>query len=283
VDDEIPYRRPVWLRWLPVGGLALAAVVLLAWVVVTAVSGRPAPAGGATSTVVTTTATRSTVANGVPPQAAPTTAVEPAPAKGTLPPPLTTAQKAAEQAELTAEAARLTRPLSLASPTGWDQYLPAGKPYPGASTEEDIATCPHLADRLTAALGKKMSYWTGTLPAGPYGCSWVPVPLSYDGPYTYAYQLNVGYLADGTTTAQLRTGFYENGPETCPGLDVPAVAPGAVLVRCQQPTDLEYSLVLPDSRRAGIWLLHATARAGAPHSAAEALDALVAAVRPVYG
>jgi hypothetical protein len=65
---------------------------------------------------------------------------------------------------------------------------------------------------------------------------------------------------------------------------VPAVAPDAVLVRCQQPTDLEYSLALPDSRRpGGVWLLHASARTGAPHSAAEALDALVAAVTGVYG
>jgi hypothetical protein len=188
------------------------------------------------------------------------------------------------RAELAAEAARLTRRLDLSSPAGWDQYLPAGKTYPGADTADDIATCPHLAARLSAALGKKMSYWTGTLPDGPYGCSWVPVPLSYDGPYTYAYQLDVGYLADGTTTAQLRTGFHENGPETCPGVDVPAVAPDAVLVRCQQPTDLEYSLALPDSRRpGGVWLLHASARTGAPHSAAEALDALVAAVTGVDG
>lgn len=277
VDDETTRsRRPAWLRWLPVGVLGVAAAVLIALVVDTAVTGRPAAARGPATT------TRTTAATPEPVRPAPATVADPA--KGTLPPPLTDAQKAAERAELTAEAARLTRRLALSSPAGWDQYLPAGKIYPGSSTAEDIATCPHLADRLSAALGAKMSYWTGTLPRGPYGCSWVPVPLSYDGPYTYAYQLNVGYLADGTTTAQLRTGFHENGPETCPGVDVPAVAADAVLVRCQQPTDLEYSLVLPDSRRpGGVWLLHASARTGAPHSAAEALDALVAAVTAVYG
>lgn len=281
MDDETTRaRRPAWLRWLPVGVLGVAAAVLIALVVDTAVSGRPAAAGSPTTAPTTTT--RTTAATPEPVRPAPATVADPA--KGTLPPPLTDAQKAAERAALTAEAARLTRRLTLSSPAGWDQYLPAGKTYPGSSTAEDIATCPHLADRLSAVLGAKMSYWVGTLPRGPYGCSWVPVPLSYDGPYTYAYQLNVGYLADGTTTAQLRTGFYENGPETCPGVDVPAVAPDAVLVRCQQPTDLEYSLVLPDSRRpGGVWLLHASARTGAPHSAAEALDALVGAVTAVYG
>jgi hypothetical protein len=263
-----------------VGALGLVAAVVLALVVGSAVSRHPA-AAGSTAAAATTTAVRRTVANSVPPQPLVTASD---PAKGSVPPPLTSAQKAAEQADLTAEAGRLTRPLSLTSPADWDQYLPAGKRYPGPSTADDIATCPHLADRLTAALGKSMSYWMGTLPDGPYGCYWVPVPLSYDGPYTYAYVLNVGYQADGTTAEQLRTGFDENGPESCPGVDLPAVAAGAVLVRCQEPDQLEYTLVLPDSRRpGGIWLLHAGARTGAPHSAAEALDDLVAAVRPVYG
>jgi hypothetical protein len=277
MDDDTGARRPAWLRWLPVGALAAAVVVLLVLVVVHL--GSPSPARAAARTpAATTTASRTTTA----PTSAPGTHADPV--KGTLPPPLTSAQQAAEQADLAAEAARLTRPLSLTSPATWDQYLPAGKSYPGASTADDIATCPHLADRLTASLGKKMSYWTGTLPQGPYGCSWVPVPLSYDGPYSYAYNLNVGYQADGTTTEQVRSGYHENGPDLCPGVDVPGVAPGAVLVRCQQPTDLEYSLALPDTRRRdGVWLLHATARTGAPHSAPEALDDLITAVRAVYG
>jgi hypothetical protein len=282
VDEQARPRRPAWLRLLPIGVLGVVAAVLIALVVDTAASGHPAAAGNPAATGTATATAMRTASRTTAAAPAPTTVADPA--KGTLPPPLTEAQKATERAELAAEAARLTRRLDLSSPVGWDQYLPAGKTYPGADTAEDIATCPHLAARLSAALGKKMSYWTGTLPDGPYGCSWVPVPLSYDGPYTYAYQLNVGYLADGTTTAQLRTGFYENGPETCPGVDVPAVAPYAVLVRCQQPTDLEYSLALPDSRRpGGVWLLHASAPTGAPHSAAEALDALVAAVTAVYG
>jgi hypothetical protein len=279
VDEQTRPRRPAWLRWLPIGVLGVAAAVLIALVVDTAVSGRPPRPG---TRPPPPAPPRGRQAGRRPRHPAPATVADPA--KGTLPPPLTEAQKATERAELAAEAARLTRRLDLSSPAGWDQYLPAGKTYPGADTADDIATCPHLAARLSAALGKKMSYWTGTLPDGPYGCSWEPVPLSYDGPYTYAYQLDVGYLADGTTTAQLRTGFHENGPETCPGVDVPAVAPDAVLVRCQQPTDLEYSLALPDSRRpGGVWLLHASARTRAPHSAAEALDALVAAVTGVDG
>ena len=67
--------------------------------------------------------------------------------------------------------------LDLALTAVADQWLPAGKPYPGADTEDELSTCPRLSDRLGAALGRKMSYWTGTLPGGPYGCTWATVPL----------------------------------------------------------------------------------------------------------
>jgi hypothetical protein len=55
-----------------------------------------------------------------------------------------------------------------------------------------------------------MSYWTGTLPKGPVGCTWATVPLSCDGPYHYAYVLSVGHLADGMTTADWRNHSYEH-------------------------------------------------------------------------
>lgn len=280
-QETHPARRPPWLRWLPVAALAGVAVVLLGLVVGDVVGGHPATAGA-----ISSPSTSSRLAVTRTPVPGPSTVPAPpvAPGKPPPPPPLTDAQKAAQQAELTAEAARLTRPLSLRSPAGWDQYLPAGKTYPGSSSAEDMATCPHLASALSQSLGVKMSYWVGTLPQGPYGCAWVPVPLSYDGPYTYAYQLNVGYVADGTTAAQLRTGFYENGGETCPGVAVPAVGSDAVLVLCDEDTGTEFTLALRDARRPdGVWLLHASARPDAPHSAPEALDALIAAVRPNYG
>jgi hypothetical protein len=264
---------PPLLQVVPVGVLVTVAVVLFVLVVVASVQ------PGHHSAAAATTA----------PASRPVAAADPAPPVDTSPPPATVTpgenpspQQAAERAELAAEAARLTTPVSLTSPAGWDRWLPAGKPYPGASTEEDIATCPHLADRLRAALGKRMSYWTGTLPGGPVGCTWVPVPLSYDGPYHYAYLLSVGYLADGTTTHSLPA--YENGPERCPQVDVPAVGPAAVLVRCASADEVDYSLRLSDVRRpGGLWVLDAGARTDAPHSASQALDALIAAVGAAYG
>lgn len=126
-----------------------------------------------------------------------------------------------------------------------------------------------------------MSYWTGTLPNGPVGCSWATVPLSYgpDAP-NYPYVLSVGYVADGSTTEDQH--FFEHQGAICPDVDVPAVGPGAVLVRCADDTT-SYALVLPDRRRDGVWLLLAEARGTAAHPASYALTSLVDAVSGVYG
>ena len=43
-----------------------------------------------------------------------------------------------------------------------------------------------------------MSYWTGTLPMGPVGCTWAPVPLQYDT-INYPFTVSVGFVSDGTT------------------------------------------------------------------------------------
>jgi hypothetical protein len=48
--------------------------------------------------------------------------------------------------------------VTLTSPSEWDRWLTAGKPYPGANTEEHIATCPRLASGLSAAVAVQMSY-----------------------------------------------------------------------------------------------------------------------------
>jgi hypothetical protein len=189
---------------------------------------------------------------------------------------------AEEQAALQAVAAQLTSPVSLTSPTEWDQWLPAGKPYPGASTEDDISTCPHLADGLTAALGQKMSYWIGTLPSGPVGCEWVPVPLKYGpDPYDYAYVLSVGFLGDGTAPDGVPS--YEHQGQLCPTVPVPSVDPLAVLTRCDTGTGVDLQLTLPDARGAGTWVLDAQARTDAPHTADEALRALVHGAGLAYG
>ena len=48
--------------------------------------------------------------------------------------------------------------MTLTSPSEWDWWLTAGKPYPGANTEEHIATCPRLASGRSAAVGVQTSY-----------------------------------------------------------------------------------------------------------------------------
>ena len=189
--------------------------------------------------------------------------------------------RAQELAALQAVAAELTSPVALTSPTDWDRWLPEAKPYPGASTEEDISTCPRLADGLSAALGQRMSYWVGTLP-GQGGCRWVPVPLKYGpDPYDYAYVLSVGFLGDGTTPDQVPS--YEHQGQLCPTVPVPAVDPRAVLTRCESPDGVGLMLTLPDGRGAGTWVLDAQARTDAAHSATEALAALVDGVVLAYG
>jgi hypothetical protein len=64
---------------------------------------------------------------------------------------------------------------------------------------------------------------------------------------------------------------------------VPSVDPLAVLTRCDTGTGVDLQLTLPDARGAGTWVLDAQARSDAPHTADEALRALVHGVAPAYG
>lgn len=247
---DSPEREPGRRPWLPLGlGLGAAAVAVTVGVFVAvppAASSSPEPVESTTS---------------MPARAAPSTTPVPPTPTPTVPADVA----ARERAELVETAALLDSPLTLTSPAQWDQWLPEGKPFPGASLEEEISTCPRLSDRLSAALGQKMSYWTGTLPSGPFGCTWATVPLSYgpDAP-NYPYVISVGYLADGTTTDSWRHQNYEHQGAICPDVDVPAVSPGAVLVRCGGDTT-DYALALPDRRRDGVWFLQAEARGTAAH------------------
>jgi hypothetical protein len=199
------------------------------------------------------------------------------------------AAQAAAQPELDALVAELPSSVDLSSPTTWDRWLPGMKPYPGASDEEDMATCPHLADGLSTALGMRMSYWTGTLPQGPVGCTWVDVPLEYDGPYDYQYLISVGFLSDGTTVdqyAQQATNGLPNTPVACPRVPVAGPAGGGVLISCDGMDDrygAAYTLVVPDARGQGIWVLMASAQHNAPQDSDVALRALVHGVEQNYG
>jgi hypothetical protein len=252
--------------------LAIAATLAVA-VVVAVVLSRSAPedrTGSRTGAAEPAAVAAPTTPVAVEAEAVPTT---------TLPAP----EDLRAEAELAEVAALLDTPLVLSSPAQWDQWLPEGKPYPGASTEEDMATCPRLSDRLGAALGVGMSYWTGTLPQGPVGCTWATVPLSYDGPYDYAYTASVGFLADGTTTEELRQGFYHRRGEICPGIDVPSAGAGAVLVRCEAADGIEYVVALRDSRTDGVWVVMSKAQSDEPHPTTDVLTTVMAGVAETYG
>jgi hypothetical protein len=266
-DGPVPEtRRP--RRWLvPVLALtAVGAVLLIALVLGVAI--RPASVAAEPRPTSTAPSTTSSSAPSAPPTS-------------TAPSPTADADPAA-LADLHAVAATLTTPLALTSPTSWDRWLPEGKPYPGSSLEEEISTCPQLAARLTAALGQKMSYWTGTLPGGPYGCTWVPVPLVYDSP-DYDYVIAVGFLADGTTPVSLaRRNATADGP--CPWQELPELAPGAVLVRCAPGNATEYTLALMDTRLpGGLWTLVVDVKDRAAVPASRVLPVLIEGAVAAFG
>ena len=174
-------------------------------------------------------------------------------------------------------------PVRLSSPAEWDQWLPAGKPYPGTSTAEEMSTCPELTDRLGAALGARMSYWTGTLPGGRRRAARGRRPALNDGPYPpIPYLVSVGYPADGTTDSWSQHFYEHQGRAVCPDVDVPT-APGAALVRCVNDEVTSYSLVLPESAGEGVWSLEADTRPNAPPATSFVLTTLVDGVTAAFG
>ena len=254
-------------RLLPV--LAGAAAVALA-VTVTLVRPEAPGTGRAAAATAAPTAVRSSTA---PEQAVPRS-------------PATTvaAADAAHEAELREVAAGLP-PVALGSPALWDRWLPEGKPYPGADLADDLSTCPVLSSRLGAVTGQEMSYWTGTLPSGPFGCAWVEIPLSgQDNDYDYV--VSVGFLADGTTVEAFRQFREGPGPGTrpCPSTDLPSVSAGSLLVRCTSAGSSVWTLAVPDTRLAGgLWVLTAQSKDSTPVRPAAILPVLVDGVIAAFG
>jgi hypothetical protein len=163
--------------------------------------------------------------------------------------------------------------VSLTSPTEWDQWLPEGKPFPGADLEDDLSTCPVLSDRLGSVIGQKMSYWTGTLP-GPGGCMWAETPLDYDRP-DYEYVVSVGFVVDGSDWLPIGS---------CARLDVPAVADGAAMARCEWQGITVYALAVPDTRLAdGRWILQVQTQADVPVPASAVVPVLIDGVVAAFG
>ena len=185
-------------------------------------------------------------------------------------------------ADLAAVAGLLPSSLQLSSPAEWDRWLPEGKPYPGVDTADDMSTCPRLAAGLESALGAEVSYWTGTLPNGPGGCTWAPTPLQYETT-DYPFVVTVGFLADGTTPQDhARRAFDwvpQGDPTPCPHTD----AAGGVLIRCASGEQAGFALVVPDLRGAGTWVLAVNADRQGAVTAGEALLALVDGVTRAYG
>ena len=190
---------------------------------------------------------------------------------------------AAVQADLGRLQAQLTEPVQLTSPTAWDRWLPDSKPYPGADTADDLSTCPVLSDGLGAALGQRVSYWTGTLPSGPVGCTWAPVPLQYDT-IDYPFTVSVGFLGDGTTPQQLAGSAVSvagDQPNGCPRVDL---AGGGVLYGCWSTHGVtDVWLAVPDVRGAGVWVVNGTADDDSPVTAADAFTAVLDGVVRTYG
>jgi hypothetical protein len=259
-------------RLLAIGLGAAAVVVAVAVAISTATAAPARPV--ATSAPAATTSSAPASTTSAPPMTK-------TPAPETTP---TVDADPAALADLDTLAATLTTRLTLTSPTAWDQWLPEGKPYPGADTADDLSTCPRLADRLGAALGTKMSYWVGTLPQGPYGCQWATVPL-YSGPNApnYPYLANVGFLDDGTTTEKLGRGFYHHQGRLCPDVAIPSVGQGAYLVRCEELDGISYALVLRDTRTPGVWVLSGMARSDAAHRATDVLRPVIEGAVAAFG
>jgi hypothetical protein len=264
--------------------VATLAVLVAVLVVTRGADGDRAPATRASSEAGSSAAPTSSVA--AIPSTAP--AAEPAvTAAATAFPPVSTEEAgvrlAAAQSDLARLAGELTEPVVLTSPGAWDEWLPGMKPYPGASTEEDIATCPALSAGLTAALGHKVSYWTGTLPMGPVGCTYAPVPLQYDT-IDYPFTVSVGFLGDGTTAAQEAgsqvTVLNGDQPRSCPSTALPG---GAVLYECWGAGSTSIGLAVPDARGAGVWVLSGDADDGGGVTAEDAFLALLEGLTRVYG
>ena len=157
---------------------------------------------------------------------------------------------------------------------------------PAGAPSNDLSTCPVLSARLETVVGQEMSYWTGTLPNAPLGCMWVEIPLSgQDNDYDYV--IGVGFLADGTTAAQIADGMRTGpgqGTGPCPKIVVPSSPGGAVLVRCAGLRTVSYTHVVPDTRlEDGLWVLTVTAKDSTAVRPAAIVPVLVGGVVAAYG
>jgi hypothetical protein len=184
-----------------------------------------------------------------------------------IPPPISSAQYAESRAELAALAPRLPAHLTLTAPATWAQYAGRTPDY-----DQDIVSCPHIADRLAADLGTRWTYTFGKLPTGPYGCNWTVVPWVPD---VSRFFVSIGYET-GRLPDVLGSTSYCAGGVVAPKLDVPTVGRGAVLDGCEDNTGLGYDLAVPDTGGTGVFFLHASG--GPEQSVAQVRAAMLAVI-----
>jgi hypothetical protein len=146
-----------------------------------------------------------------------------------------------------------------------------------------VASCPHLADRLGAALGGRWSYWQGKLPAGPYGCSWTTVPLTPSPLPQDKVLVSIGYQHGSLPGLLTGNDFCAGGVQAARSA-VPAVRSGALLMGCDDPSGRGFDLAVPDTGGTGVFFLHGSGGTAVTSAqASAALLAVLSAARHVYG
>lgn len=265
-------RRP--RGWIAVGALAVLVVLVIAAAVISAGDGpATASSSGAAGPVSGASVTPSPTPSTVPGQgrAAATTN------STALPAPTYTAQPDATSTDLVALAALLPTGVSLTAPAVWATW--AGSP---PVHDHPIDGCPHIAALLGAQLGGKWTYANGTLPQGPAGCSWVPVPYVPERPPADRFFLTIGFVT-GSIPDLLNTAFYERSSSVCARLDISDVAPGAVLTGCGVGGVGGVVLILPDAGGTGVWFLSSDGGEDQrTYSTSDGLLALLDAARQAY-
>jgi hypothetical protein len=247
------------------GGLA---ILLVAGVVVAAVAvGRSSTSAPAAPAATTSPQTGKVAPVSAPvPAAGPAVSTDPRTGK-VIPPAMSIEQYDKTRTELTALAARLPAHLTLTAPATWAQYAGQEPTY-----DEDIVSCPHIADRLAADLGARWTYSFGKLPTGPFGCNWTPVPWVPD---VSRFFVSIGYQT-GTVPGLMQGMDYCAGGVEAPRVDVPAVGRGAVLYGCDDVNGPSYDLAIPDAGGSGVFFLHA--KSDAQQSPSEVADAFLAVI-----
>lgn len=215
-----------------------------------------------------------------PVSAAPTlvpTPAPPNPVKDTSTP-MPPAERAAAEAELQAFVdAHLQSPVRLESPAEWARWGTDAPVY-----ADDVDGCPTIAGRLGQLLGGRWTYTYGTLP-GPGGCTWTPVPWVPEADPTLRYFEGIAFTPGADVHSTETHTNYQAAGTACPEVAAPAVGEGAFVVRCQDPSDLTYELVLPDAAGRGVWSLSTYAgHAQTAHDAPGGLLALLTVAQAAY-